>query len=604
MVEEVIDHISKTSRELRRWVEIYPCLSYLLRPVDEWIIAQEIPPLLPLDLTNTSVPTTSGTTNTLINSFLVIVQGLISRCPHPTSVEQADDDDYILQGYHAIRDFTDLLKIDAITTMSEGVLFYLTGHAENVASDLRRILPFLEVYIGLVKDQLTTHSHWTIALFKLNFVLCSVMLTLAKEGFCQPPDTAEQEAGEDACDASGGVGLGEGSGAENMSKEIEEESQVEGLQGDDGEGQRPKDDKGDNETIEMSEEFAGEMEDVPDAGSEDENRSDHESDVDPEEKLEGLDPSDPSAVDEKLWGDEKGPEDGKEMEKIDQDRSKEQSGESEVIAKEGENKPPSKKKPAEDSGGGKPQDLEEEPVPENPEVEEEGSDANGAPVDDYVQDANTLDLPDDMDIGGDDIDLGGVDELDDAEGDHDDDHTDDKMEDAGPDQPDDTQADKWPGDQEDQLQDDIQEAMDQKQDEEQPRALEANPDEDMENENSDDKKGEEAIARPNISSGDGMTSPDETQKPDHGDNLATAEGGSSEGATGQDTAPYDEARQSDRWVKIPSSVSQFNTIPADCRKWGNLLNQTPRPQTRKWLVQQQPESKRAMHPPNLMGSCR
>jgi len=574
--------------------------------VDEWIIAQEIPPLLPPDLTDASVPTTSRTTNALINLFLVIVQGLISRCPHP---EQADDDDYILQGYRAIRDFTDLLNIDAIITMSEGVLVHLMGHAQNVPSDLRRILPFLEVYIGLVKEQLTTHSHWTNALFKLNFVLCSVMLTLAREGFCQPPDTAEQGAGEDAYDTSSGVGLGEGSGAENVSKEIEEESQVEGLQGDDGEGQRPRDDKGDTEAIEMSEEFAGEMEDVPDAGSEDEDKSEHESDVDPEERLEDLDPSDPSAVDEKMWGDEKGPEDGKEMEKIDQDRSKEQSGESEVVAKEGENKPASKEKekPAEDSGGGKPQDLEEEPAPENPEVEvEEGLNANGAPMDDYVQDANTLDLPDNMDIGGDDIDLGGVDELDDdAEGDDDDDYTDDKMEDAGPDQPDDTQADKWSGDQEDRLQDDIQETMDQKQDEEQPlEALETDREEDMEDENSDDKKGEEAIARPNISPGDGTTSPNETQKQDRGDNAATAEGRSSEGATGQDTAPYDETRRSDRWVTILSTGLQFIIILVDCRKRSNPLNQMPRPQTRKWLVQQQPVFKRAMHLLNPTDSCR
>ena len=568
--------------------------------MDEWIIAQEIPPLLPPDLTDASVPTTSRTTNALIDSFLVIVQGLIARCPDPISVEQADDDDYILKGYHATRDFTDLLNIDTIMTMSDGVLFHLTGPTENVPSDLRRILPFLEVYIGLVKDQLTTHSHWTNALFKLNFVLCSVMLTLAKEGFCQPPDTASQGAGEDACDTSGGVGLGDGSGAENVSKEIEEESQVEGLQGDDGEGQRQRNDEDDTEAIEMSEEFAGEMEDVPDAGSEDENGSDHESNLDPEERLEDLDPSDPSAVDEKLWGDEKGPEDSKEIEKIDQDRAKERSGESEVVAKEGENKPSSKEKPAEDSGGGKPQDLEE-PAPEDPEVEdEEGSNANGAPVDDYVQDANTLDLPNDMDIGGNDVDLGGVD--DDAQGDDDDD-TDDKMED-GPDQPDDTQADNWPEGQEDQLQDNTQEVMDQGQDEEQPlQALETNRDEDMEDENSDEKKGEEAIARPNISSGDGTTFPDETQKPDSGDNAATTEGGSSEGVTGQDTAPYDEARQSDRWVTILSTDPQLITILTDCRKWGNLLNQTPRLQIPKCLVQQQLAFKRAMHLPNPMDSC-
>ena len=92
----------------------------------------------------------------------------------------------------------------------------------------------------------------------------------------------------------------------------------------------------DDDAIEMNEDVGGALEDVPDKGD-DEAESGDEEEQDLDEKIEDLDKSDPAAVDEKLWGDEKGPEDeGGQDDKIGNDRSKEQQqDESEVVAKEG-----------------------------------------------------------------------------------------------------------------------------------------------------------------------------------------------------------------------------------------------------------------------------
>jgi midasin len=467
---------------------------------------------------------------------------LVSKCPESTAEVQEDDlDNYILRDYRIVRDFTYLLNIDAILLALDQVLLHFVWFGEDLQRNLRRVLPFLNVYMGLVKDQLVTHNQWTKALFKLNYVLCSVMHTLSTQGFCKPPDVGDTEPGGDTSETIGGVGLGEGTGSENVSKDIEDESQVEGLQGDDAEGQDPKDNKDDGDAIEMSEDIGGTMNDVPETESQDEADSDQESDVDPEEKLGSLDAFDPSAVDEKLWGDEKGPEGDQRDEKTTKDHSEEQSSNSDVVAKEGkeQSKQEDKGTGDKDKGEEATSDAEDHPVPEGME-EEEGDDpgVSGAPMDDHVQDANTLDLPDDMDIGGDEIDLGGEDIQDDmdAEGE------DATMEDVEPE----TTTDDTTNDQriqEESIPEDIPGPTDQDQDMDAPgQAQETEGDDD---EVADEILGEEAIARPDISAGDGTTSMEEPHNPEAGESASTGQTGSTEGAAGKDAASEQKIKNSD-----------------------------------------------------------
>ncbi|KAF8073543.1 midasin nuclear AAA ATPase [Lyophyllum atratum] len=539
---EVLGHFSDMSSKLRLWAKRHSRLKYLFGPVDEWLNTQNIPPLGPPPST---ILTSNGTIDTLINTFLVTVQTLMSKCPEATpDADEESNEQFILKDYRVVRDFTHLLNIDVITSGLDNALLHLIAHPDSREQNLQRILPFLSAYLGLVKDQLATHSQWTKAVFKLDFVLCSVMSTLSKQGFCQPPEVDENQDGGDTSEATGGVGLGEGSGTENVSKEIEDESQVEGLQGDDAQEKEPRNEQDDGEAIEMSEDFGGDMEDVPDTGSQDEAESDNESDVEPEEKLGDLDPSDPSAVDEKLWGEEKGPEDGKEDDRTDKDRSGEKSGESEVVAKEGKDTTQSKEKVERDKEAAEEKEpgAEDEPMPEPGEEEEEdanNADASGAPMEDFVPDANTLDLPENMDLGGDEIELGGEDIPEDMEGD-DEEPVDDKMEEAESEQErGDAPTEQWGA--EDQLPEEIPEPMDQDQEPEVPGQPQETDGDDKASEDEDDVQGEEAVARPDVSTGDGMASSEE-QAPERGETAASGQAGSSEGAAGKDTASDSQAK--------------------------------------------------------------
>ncbi|KAF8967136.1 hypothetical protein BDZ97DRAFT_1903538 [Flammula alnicola] len=340
-------HLSRTFATLSEWHKNQPRLNHLLSPLRKWLNEQHILPLLPF-----SGAATLGSTNLelLLNSLLVSVQSLVSRCPEA--------------GYQFARDFTHHLNIDKISTQLNRLLLEISSPVD-FRETIGKILPFLVLYQALVRDQLAAHNNWTKSLFKLDFVLCS-------QGFCKPAEDGNNEVGGEAKDAIGGVGIGEGSGVDNISKEIEDESQVEGLKGDDAESKAPESKNEDGDAIEMNDDFGGALEDMPEPGTDDEAQSDDGSEPEFDETLGDLDDLDLSAVDEKIWGDEKGPENSDDTkEKADEDHSKEQD--------EGE--------------------TETENEPEEGE-DNECSDPNvsGAKMDEYVPEANTLDLPDEMDL--------------------------------------------------------------------------------------------------------------------------------------------------------------------------------------------------------------
>lgn len=512
---EVVQHFSRTAVALRQWSTSEPRLEHLFHPVEQWLASQEIPTLSP----GPPALTPGNTADTLINTFLVSLQTIVTASPETVEDVTNEEDHYILKNYRAVREFTHFLNINTILTLLDGVLLHVTSHNDVAQQDLQRVLPFLDVYVKMVKEQLGSHTQWTKALFKLTFVLCSIMHTLVKEGFCKPHDE-DTEAGGDASEASGGLGLGEGTGTENVSKDIEDESQVEGLQGEEPEKNDNKDTKAEEDAIEMSEDVGGDMEDVPDKGEEDEAESDEGSDVDPEEKMADLDPTDPSAIDEKMWGDEQGPQDeNRQDDKTNQDRSEEKAGDSEVVAKEEKDQRQSKEKeksvekqPDEDATS----EPEEEPVPETTEDETGDPNVSGAPMDEFVQDANTLDLPDDMDLGEEEEKPdGGAEEDEDypMDGDEPEFNTDTMTEDRK------EEADECP----------------ESNDEENkaPTRLEdGGEDEDV---LEDDSPKEEGIAQPDVSAGDGAAPSNDAHDPEGGEAATSGETGSSGGVVGQDT---------------------------------------------------------------------
>jgi len=483
----------------------YPRFHYLLLPLQQWLNDQDVVPLLPSD---PSLNIDSISLQPLLDAFLVSIQALISRCPVTTDDKANEEPQhYISNGYKFVRDFTHLLSLDKINAQVDALLIELSSCAK-FRSILTKVLPFLEVYLILVRDHLAAHNNWTKSLFKLVFVLCTVMQTLSQLGFCQPPEDDDNDEGGEGGADTGGVGIGDGSGIDDVSKEIEDDSQIEGLQGEDVEN-KEREGKHDNEdAIEMNDDFGGALEDIPDAGSESGAESDPDNEPELDETLGNLDDLDTSAVDEKMWGDQKGPENSRDSEdQTNQDHSKGEGDSFEMVGKESNERKQSKEKQAEESEELDLEGKDESGAEENEANESNDPNVSGAPMNDQVPDANTLDLPDDLEVGGDDVDMSDGSVLNDDTGME-------RDEIGEENHPADDVAD------DDQVTDNALESQE--------NACEVNNANEAEKgEHDDEASHEEIIAPPDISEGVGMTDSIEPSHNEPKDNNSTGELGTS-----------------------------------------------------------------------------
>ncbi|CDO69902.1 hypothetical protein BN946_scf184884.g61 [Trametes cinnabarina] len=429
VIEQALDHVRSVCHLLRGWTEGPNVVSIFASSVLEWLEKRDAFSNVQFEHNRRDIATDN--TADLIDRLLLSAQGILAIPPPPAKSEsdmEETPDRFVRDYNRSIMQVTRALKLDGVASLLTSVVNEaVCTSPEELEKRLARALPFLDIYLELARVQLTNHCAWTKALFKLDYVVCTVMRTIAQDGFCKPPDTGEAEAGEGAMEDAGGVGLGEGTGKENVSKEIEDESQVEGLQGE-AEEDEDVERAEEGNALEMSEDFGGKMQDVEEEEGEEGEEDDEEgSEEEPEEQLGNLDAADPSAVDEKLWGDESGPDDTKQdQNQAAEDHSTKQQQDSETVAKEDEGRKESKEKQKEQPREeGKEGEEGEEPAPEDAmqeeEVQEEGEQdqQGGAPLDEFVPEANTLDLPEDLDLGkddgkepelDDDIDMGGEEE--------------------------------------------------------------------------------------------------------------------------------------------------------------------------------------------------
>uniref|UniRef100_A0A803VJG9 Midasin n=1 Tax=Ficedula albicollis TaxID=59894 RepID=A0A803VJG9_FICAL len=174
---------------------------------------------------------------------------------------------------------------------------------------LVRLKPMLCKYSELILFYLTISLASHRSTGKLLSVLTSIFTELALKGFCLPKELLEDEAGEGATqfhDYEDG-GIGEGEGKKDVSDKIESEDQAKDSfqkgQEKEKEDQDSKPDiEGEDNAIEMSEDFEGKMHDG-ELEEKDEENSDEEEELD--KQMGNLDNAEADdKLDERLWGDE------------------------------------------------------------------------------------------------------------------------------------------------------------------------------------------------------------------------------------------------------------------------------------------------------------
>ena len=273
--------------------------------------------------------------------------------------------------------------------------------------------------VDLLQDTVVLAGHTG----KLTYVAARTVCTLYRDGFCVPAE----DDGKDEGDGDGqgnfeaaqdGTGMGEGDGAKDVSDQIDNEDQVAGLQGEEApleDETQQKEDGQEDTGIEMSTDFEGAMQDMPDQGD----GNDDDGDDGEEEELDrqmGDTGEEDDAVDQRLWdGDdeeEDGPEQGGEtLESSEQlAGDKEEAATDEVRAKEEDSKAPKgeeqgQAQPQEGDDSGDESGNEEEEHPGDAEYDDEGPDVTklegGDDGGEDEQGEDGLDL-DDMQLDNDD----------------------------------------------------------------------------------------------------------------------------------------------------------------------------------------------------------
>lgn len=293
----------------------------------------------------------------------------------------------------------------------------------QVVPAIQQLLPYLAGYAFRLDRYLSSHATWSKALYKLDYVLVRTFTTLSAKGFCKPQETDNQKgSGQEGQMEMDGTGLGSGSGENNVSNEIEDESQVEGLRGEeeqDNEDDQPKDRDGDNDAVEMQDDFEGALEDVEEDDKDNQQEGDDEEEDDEKQDMdEHVGDVGEDAVDDQFWGDdEEDKRDEGGNDQLDKNQNQEK-GESEMAAKEedagkGKDRP---EQQGEDDGAEEQPDNEEEDVEgeqEDQGEEERGEDGAGAALDSTMPEVETLDLPEEMALD----DAEGSDQLEDFEDD-------------------------------------------------------------------------------------------------------------------------------------------------------------------------------------------
>ncbi|GAA6048627.1 hypothetical protein JCM3770_002064 [Rhodotorula araucariae] len=426
-------------------------LRYILAPLTRFLGSIGVPQVEPQqgDGATGDLSTLKTAHHDLISAVLIVAQNVKKVADEGIKVVEEDElvDGAVSVAGRAYRSLLTSFRLDEIVAKVDQFLHQahkLLAQSQQTASAaalVARVSPFLRIYCDLLSRQLGSFFDWHKASLKLNHVLASILKEIATDGFCRPPEGDDKggEADQNDGKTTEGTGMAEGTGAKNVSNEIEDESQLEGLQSDvpqeKREDEQPQD-EGEDDAVEMQQDFDGDLEDRGDGAKEDgdDGESDDEDEAEPEEQVADVDPLDPSSVDEKFWGDDEPPQENKDgkTDEVNQETTK-SAGEAEMGAKEDEAPAPDPKgQEGEDASKGEEEQASKEEAQgkegeekdgEPPEGEEaEGADAEedmgdvegedgdqaeqdgGERLDNAMPEADNLDLPEDMNLDGDDKD--------------------------------------------------------------------------------------------------------------------------------------------------------------------------------------------------------
>ncbi|KAF6211344.1 hypothetical protein GE061_011856, partial [Apolygus lucorum] len=268
---------------------------------------------------------------------------------------------------------------------------------------LRNAYPLLDQLAYLFQFFLTQQTSTLKLLAKINALLLGIFTEFAKNGYNVPEELRDEGEEGEGQETKGGMGLGEGEGEKDVSDQIESLDQLEDAKRpEDYKNQKEehKDCKEEEKGINMEEDMDGELQDL-DKKENEEGEDEDEDDDDPDKEM-GDTEKGAEALDKEVWGSDSEEEDegDDELPEDEGNRGSEQT-EKEMRAKNDE-------RDGDDEQGDDQDKRRDQKKPEINEMEDQEMDDDQ--IDPYhgnhppTPEVEPLDIPDDLDMNGDDSD--------------------------------------------------------------------------------------------------------------------------------------------------------------------------------------------------------
>ena len=384
------------------WLEHYSISRTVLKHIEPYIFAYpQIDELATSVNSSTTIDTQSQEIFTALDMILGSMQDVESALKDlPTSI---DDAAWLVKEEQSLYNAANALHAPQIqeafaTILDKMHYLHEQNHLQAVVAMFTSVQPILDQYMTSHKYLVERHDALHCSTAKLLHRLAKSFIQIGTQGFCQPSEKSkDQEQGKDE-KLEPGTGLGEGEGAEDISKDIEDDEDLEEL-AQEKNGEREGSIEEQEDAVDMGEqEMEGETGEV--AEKEDQGSEGEEGDDDVQSEVGSVDDLGPSAVDEKMWdegGKEEDLKDKEGKEDVGTENQDEQVA-AEPNEKSGEDGEKDEKDEKENKEG---EEEDEEMDMEGEDQEENVGVGETEQMDPHAKEEETLDLPDELDIDGD-----------------------------------------------------------------------------------------------------------------------------------------------------------------------------------------------------------
>lgn len=412
----VVEHTSISSSfvemrtELAEMIQNSPTLSFILTYVSSWSEADV--DTTESELQRTTLDNYGHILARLSDTVLVAVEAAKKRAVEvPINEEEPgwlqNHNDGLFSVIKQLRMDGFAKSLEQSLQLLEQLDFSLVETGKAAAGMIAVVSPVLQEFVFLCHKSFENALNLHKSTAHLGFILTRSFAQIASKGFCTPQEKSDETSGESKVEA--GTGLGDGEGADDISKDIQPDEDLTEL------AQEPnKEESGEMEdekdAVDMAdEELEGDMGSVNGADEDEEdgskNGDEEEEENDMDEEAGDVDDLDPTAVDEKMW-------DGEDEEKADKD----QQGDKAHGQKQDDDPIPdeanaSKEEAEKDMDGDDKDEAQEEEAEEEDEEVQAQEELNKQ--DQNVQENETLALPEEMDLDlKDEEELSGEEDLD------------------------------------------------------------------------------------------------------------------------------------------------------------------------------------------------